>query len=267
MASIGSSDLEPSLGIGRILSQSFSILFRRFVLFFAISFVVQLAVLLIVRLIVPTPDIANPADLSAFSSIGTFVGILLGLVATSVTTGIIVVAAYDAWLGNPSRPGAYIGAALAAIVPLVVLSIVTNIGFVLGFMLFVLPGLYLAAMWSCVTPAIVAEGMGFASLGRSAELTRNYRWSIIGLLIVVGLIVIGISLVLQAAVGSLMGVNALVPGPEQMAVATSLPYQLLNAAVGALTAAFMAIVTAVLFARLKEIKEGVGYEDLGSVFD
>ena len=268
MTAIDPADPKPPLGVGRILSQSFSILFRRFLLFFAIAFAVQLVTLVIVRFLFPTPElVTDPNDIFAVFGPSAILGILLGLVATSLTTGILVLAAYDAWLGNPSRPGAYVGAALAVIVPLIVLAVITNVAIGIGFVLLIVPGLYLAALWACVTPAIVAEGAGFGALGRSSELTRDYRWAIVGLLVLVFLIVIGVSFVLQAIVGAVYGASTFAPGPEQLALANSWGFQILNAVVSAITTAFLAITTAVLFARLKEIKEGVGYEDLGSVFD
>ena len=268
MSDVQDPALRPPLGIGSILSQSFSILFRRFLTFFVIALVVQLVVLLINRLFVPTAALMDPETAAgAFTAVGTVVGTLLSLVASSVTTGIIVLAAYDAWLGNPSRPGAYVGAALAAIVPLVLLSILVNVLFVLGLALLILPGLYIASMWSVVTPAVVAEGAGFGALGRSMQLTKGYRWAIIGLLVVMFAIVLGGSLLSSAVLGAVFGVNAFAPAPEMIPTLVSLPYQLVNLLFGAVLVAFTGVLTAVLYARLKEIKEGVGYEDLGAVFE
>lgn len=268
MANVADPNTKPPLGIGSILSQSMSILFGRFLLFFAIAFAVQLVALLLNRLFVPTAALLDPETaVSAAFAVGPIVSGLLALVASSVTTGIIVLGAYDAWLGNPSRPGAYLGAALAAIVPLVVLSIVVNVVAGLGLVLLILPGLYVLSMWSVVTPAIVAEGAGFGALGRSLQLTSGYRWSIVGLLVVLFVIIIAIQFVVSAALGAAFGVSALAPTADQFATLTSLPYQLAAALPGALMAAFAAVLTAVLYARLKEIKEGVGYEDLGTVFE
>ena len=268
MTNVTDPNLKPPLGIGSILSQSTSILFSRFLLFFAIALAVQLVALLLNKLFVPTADLLNPETaLTAAFTVAPLVTGLVSLVASSVTTGIIVLGAYDAWLGNPSRPAAYFGAALAAIVPLVLLSILVNVVGVLGLLLLVLPGLYVLSMWSVVTPAIVAESAGFGALGRSMQLTSGYRWSIIGLLIILFAIIIGVSLVVQQALGLAFGISALAPTPEQFATLTSLPYQLASALPGALVSAFAAVLTAVLYARLKEIKEGVGYEDLGTVFE
>ena len=259
-------DLLPSLGVGSILSQSFSVLFSRFLLFFLLAVAVQ-GVLLLVSLFF-TPDLAtfDPAagttDFTPFVVAGVL-GLLVALVGSSLTTGMIVLGAYDAWLGNPSRAGAYVGAAFGAIVPLVLVSIITGILSGLGALLLIVPGLYVAALFSVTTPAIVAEGAGFGAMGRSAELKSGYRWSIIGLFIVVFAIVFAIGALYQVIAGTVVDTNLFVASTQQAAVAGSFWYQLVSAVVNAVTTAFIAVVTAVLFARLKEIKEGVGYEDLG----
>lgn len=69
----------------------------------------------------------------------------------------------------------------------VLLSIVTGLAIMLGFLVFVLPGLYLLARWSIAVPIVIAEGakMGDA-LTASWERTRGKAVPICLALLVVG---------------------------------------------------------------------------------
>lgn len=76
----------------------------------------------------------------------------------------------------PGRAGSY-----------VLLSIVTSLAIMLGFLLFVLPGLYLLARWSVAVPIVIAEGakMGEA-LTASWDRTQGKAAPICFALLVVG---------------------------------------------------------------------------------
>lgn len=61
-------------------------------------------------------------------------------------------------------------------------ALLVALGIALGFMLLVIPGLILMVAWSVTTPALVVERLGpVEAIGRSRELTRDYRWPIFGL--------------------------------------------------------------------------------------
>lgn len=265
-----------SLGIGSILSQSVSILFSRFPLLFGVALAVQAALAVLSLFIAPLVT-ALPASPSgdptalgnAFGAQAVVVGLVTGflsLLATTLTTGILVLAAYDARLGNPSRLGAYVGAAFAALLPLVVLTFVYSVALGVGFVLLVVPGLLVLTVWSVYVPAVVAEGARYGGLSRSRELTRGYRWPILGLQIVLILLGILVSLITVGLVTGQFTASVGEFGVAQAEAATSTVGRIVNVLVAALTSAFFAVVTAVLFARLKELKEGVGIEGIADVF-
>lgn len=85
----------------------------------------------------------------------------------------------------PARAGAFVGA-----------QILTSLGIVLGFVLLVVPGLYLWARWSLVAPLIVGEQLGLGdALRESAERSRPHIGAImaaLALLAVATLVAIGI---------------------------------------------------------------------------
>jgi hypothetical protein len=76
----------------------------------------------------------------------------------------------------------------------------------IGFVLLIVPGLFLLTIWLLIVPAIVLEGCGVgASFARSQELVRGYGWSVFGVIVLTVLILIGVSIVfgiVQASIDS-----------------------------------------------------------------
>jgi MFS family permease len=254
------------LGIGAIISESFAIFFRRFVPIFLIGFVVYsfgtLASVPFQGFAVATgladPDLSNAADIGIFLVATVIQGLSYGL-AVAVT----VLLAYDAKLGRPLRMRGYIGAALSVIVPLFLVSLLVQILIGLGILALVVPGLWLIAVFSVVVPAVVIERAGSGALARSAELTRGYRWPILGLFLIMWLIALGLAAALGAIVlgGSLAVFDVGEPGPVEGLILTALV-----AAISAIAYGFTNVMVSLLYARLRAIKDGVGVDTLADVF-
>ncbi|MFM7334516.1 MAG: hypothetical protein ACKO1H_08910, partial [Tabrizicola sp.] len=97
-------------------------------------------------------------------------------------------------------------------------------------------------------------------LGRSAALTKDYRWPIVGAFILITIISAIIGFVAMFLVGLMMagaglGGGAMVIGIIVLALITTF-----GAALGAIT-------VALIYARLREIKEGASVQDIAAVFD
>ncbi len=113
------------------------------------------------------------------------------------------------------------------------------------------PGLMLVTMWWVAVSASVVERTGiFASLRRSAELTRGYRWKVFGVIVV---IYTG-----QFALDQLTNV-ILASAPIFSLVASFL--------VTVAVTAYFAVVTAVCYHDLRILKHDVGIDDIARVFD
>jgi hypothetical protein len=143
---------------------------------------------------------------------------------------------------------------------IVLIVICTTVMSFLGYLLIVVPGLMLAIRWLVAVPAQVMEGRGvFASMGRSAELTKGNRWSIFGLLLVSVLIMLAIELVIGLVVA---------PGIAFAQALNSTIFQLIAAPLLSLVITpLFAAGAASLYFELRSTKEGVGVEKLASVFD
>lgn len=256
-------DMKPALGIGGLISNSFSLYFRNFVPFFLMAFVPILITNLITNgmmgdqiLAMETGQVTDPFGMfTAAYFITTFLSFLVFFIVLSLLT----LAAYDAHQGKRMNFGGYVNTALRALVPIVVLSIIAIIATYVGFIFVFLPGLYIMAMFSVMTPAILVEKVGFRGLGRSMALTKHYRWPTLGAWIVIGIIALILSIPVAIAIGFFAS-TIFETGHGIFALS------LVSALTGAVGYGIMSVFAALLYARLREIKEGVGIEDLSEIF-
>ncbi|MHA3976425.1 hypothetical protein ACW9UR_01955 [Halovulum sp. GXIMD14794] len=253
------------LGIGQLVTSTFGLLFRHIGLFLGIALLPSLLQALIQLLAFPSDfgDVNAEIDPGMLATT-IFVVVAVSLVISLLTMGAITLAAYDARVGRPIRVGSYVGRTLAAAPAIVVLGLVLYIFMSIGFLLLVIPGLYLMARYWVLSPVILVERSGFRGLSRTAELTAGYRWPILGAAILMFLVLFLISLVLTAVLGV-----AAAPGPLGAGAFLTPGYAvilLVQALSAAIQIALLSIFTALVYARLREIKEGLGMEDLASVF-
>lgn len=141
-------------------------------------------------------DTAGPGnDATAINSIepGTFIThlmlfMIMYLVMVQVFSAVLHLACWHVVQGAELNLKAYFSMSLRNLHILVILSILTALCVSLGTILLIVPGLYIGAMLSIVIPAIVIGNSGWQSMKRSAELTKGYRWSILGGFILVMLL-------------------------------------------------------------------------------
>lgn len=164
--------------------------------------------------------------------------------------------------------GAAVSTAVAHLLPIIGISIVVGLAVVFGFLLLVVPGVFLAIIWSVVIPVRIVEGKGvFASMQRSRELTKGSRWMIllIGFIFFVAAWIFG-------AIGGALGFGiamAVGGGLEGLSTPMGLwPNQVvISPLIAGLTSLVGSVGGSVIYAELRRIKEGAGSDSLASVFD
>jgi hypothetical protein len=143
---------------------------------------------------------------------------------------------------------------LSNLLPILGVAVLQGLAIFVGLLFCAIPGLMAASMLAVAVPVAIEERRGvFAALSRSDELTAGYRWHIFGVLFFLGVISIGVGLVL----GVLLLVLASLP---------LLP-TLLREAAGVVTSGLSATAAAVMYYRLRSVKESIDIESLASVFD
>ncbi|WP_346906476.1 hypothetical protein [uncultured Roseibium sp.] len=247
-----------ALGIGSLIGETCSIYARYFLPITIVAFVfgaIGLAISIPIvgfdsAIGIKQPQVADLGILIVSYS-STVVKIAIG----SFATALLLQLAYDAKLGRPIQFGRYFGPALSAIVPLVILSLVQSISFTIGLVFLIVPGLWIYAVFSVMDPAVVIERAGFRGLHRSASLTKNYRW------LLVGLFALMLILIFSLDFAATFLAKIIVPAAG---MATGL---ILIAALNALGKGFAIVLITLIYARLREIKEGVSVHQITSVFD
>lgn len=125
---------------------------------------------------------------------------LIGTIATYWFQGMVVEAAHDIMDGRRDHT---VGTLLASVRPvlltLVLTGIVAGIGILLGFILLVVPGLFLLTIWALAAPAVVIERKGvMGALDRSRELVRGHGWQVFAVIVVLFLVNLVLGGVVQA---------------------------------------------------------------------
>ena len=144
------------------------------------------------------------AVLVAASSGLALLAVLIGLVATTLFTGMVVELVADVQDG---RRDATVGQLLRAVTPvlgqLILVAIVAAVGVLIGFILIVIPGLILITIWSVAAPVVVLERPGvMAALARSRALVRGNGWQVFGVILVFDILVVILASAIELAADS-----------------------------------------------------------------
>jgi len=235
------------LRVGAVISRSRSMLWRHFPTFLVVGVIASSPTLLLAFM-----QAAESEDEEIGSQLLWILFILVSLMMFStIGQAVAIHAALQDMRRRPVRLVESLNVALRAFWPLIGIALA---GFltVMGLML-VVPGLILATLWFVVLPACIVEHLGpWASLRRSQELTKGYRWKVLGLtlLLTIGTYV-GSSVIdtwVTAATGPVAGVVG-------------------DLIWTAIWTAFTATTTIVTYQALRVAKEGTDIEQIAVVFD
>lgn len=242
----------PPLGIGRLIAQTFRLFFARFTTLFPLAFVPALVLALLNwGVSAPIPADFDPAtDALPMPSWSEVILGLAGMVLGFFVIGFMCLAALDAVMGRSHTIGQYTRQAIRQLLPIGVLGILLSIAASLGAVFFILPGLYILARFLPWVETVVFEDAGWSGLGRAQDLTQGYRWPLVSAVILMALIVLALILLISPLLYLVAG--------------SGLLSALLEAVVSGIYYALIAIFTALIYARLREVKEGKTIEQIAA---
>ena len=185
------------MSIGAVLDESWTLFTRFFLRFFVIALVVFASINLLYALVVSAISADN--DGAAFAL--AILALATVVVGTTWLQGAFVYAVQDARDGTfDASIGEVFSRVSSSIGPLVGAGLLAGLGIAFGFVLLILPGLFLLTIWAVIAPVIVVEKRrALESFGRSRELVRGYGWTVFGIVLITGLLSGIATTLLQAA--------------------------------------------------------------------
>jgi hypothetical protein len=185
------------VSIGAVLDETWTLFTRFFLRFFVIALVVFAAVNLLYALVVT----AISADNDGAAFVLAILALVVVVIGTTWLQGAFVYAVQDARDGSfDASLGQVFSRVSPAIGPLIGASLLAALGIAAGFVLLVVPGLWLLTIWAVIAPVIVVERRrALESFGRSRELVRGHGWTVFGIVVITGLLSGVATTLLQAA--------------------------------------------------------------------
>ena len=180
---------------------------------------------------------------------------LLGIVLTSMVSGILVYSVFKLLRGQPipdiSRS---FSLTLERLISLVIASLLSGICIGLGFLFCIIPGLFVMAGLAVIAPVVMVEKAGpLEALNRSWELTEGYRWPIFCALMLIAMLQFGIDVGLLFLGTSAGWGSGFIEALEYVS--------------SAVTTALGACVAGVAYHDLRMTKEELHEDDLLAVFE
>lgn len=186
---------------------------------------------------------------TAASPLPSLLTALILLLVTLVSTGAVYRLLLDRYLlGRTSILSSY-NFALDRALSLFWLSLLMSVFVMVGFVLFVIPGIYLLGALSVAVPVLMAEDLrGLAAMRRSRELVRGNWWRAVGLMIAAGLIAEAASFLIGLVIGALLG--TLHPGtPFTLFLISAIAQSIAAVLVAPFTSAVVVVLYVDLLAR------------------
>ena len=157
MAVVGESDQKIPLGVGKILSDSLSLLLGNFFKLLAVGSVLAfVALFLAISLAVYVTFQTNLLD-GYGSLIVLLVFVMIFATAFSLMTALVVQLAYDAKLGRRRSFSSYVRSAIPAILPVIVLTAIITVMTYASTLALFIGALWVYAVCSVTVPAAVIE--------------------------------------------------------------------------------------------------------------
>jgi hypothetical protein len=244
----------PEFRVGRVLGESFNVLFKDLWKFLLLALLALLPSALLVLAVGGAARGLGPSPNIQGASLGIFlIDVPLGVLCYALSSAGTFYGAFQDMRGRPFQLGQAFAVAFRRFFPVLGVAICFGFAIVLGSILLVVPGLIVLAACYVSLPACVMEGLGpFESLSRSTALTKGHRWKVFGIFVVI--------VVVSAVIGGLLGVVS-------MAIGGPVAAMVVNFVWNAFYAAYNSVAIAVMYHDLRVLKEGIDIDRIAAVFN
>jgi hypothetical protein len=198
-------DLRP-MTLGEVLDRTFTLYRENFLLFagitalpYLLTLVFKFGFLLVERghLTGAAPNLPSSGLIGALV-VGAVGGGLLSLFMMGIAQAATVSAVSELYLGRPTSVRDAYGQAKASVLIVIAILILSGLATIVGLILLIIPGIYLACRLAVSVPVAIAEKESpVAAMERSMELTRGYGWQLFLLFLLVFVLAYVVAMVLQ----------------------------------------------------------------------
>lgn len=239
-------------GIGEILDAAITIYRTHWKTFMGIVAIVQVPFVflqaILIELGAPGEGEAFGAAQAGFFGLAFILLMVQFLIVNPFLTGAITKATADVYLGGTPNLGDTYRYALSRTGTILWVTILYGLVVAGGFILLVVPGIYLAVALVFATPSVVVEARrGVDALKRSRALAKGYWWRIFGTLLLAMLLFF----VAGAILGIPFGLLSLAAGPVSWLVEA-----IGNSIVTVITTPFFGMLVVLLYFDMRIRKEG-----------
>jgi hypothetical protein len=236
-----------TFGAGEILGETFSIYFSNFLPFALLTAVALSPVYLVTYFRITKAYEHAGLPVILVSALLLLVAVLL---APYIATGAITFGVFQQMRGQETSLAECVSRGTSLLLPVLGLAIVQAVGIGLGTLVLIIPGVILALRWAVAIPAAVTEGIGVsAALERSAYLTDGLRGDVFGVLLVLGVLQFGSAYLVKLAAPGNPSLHLLLSGVKDL-----------------LVVGLSATGSAVMYYRLRGVKESIDVDQIASVF-
>jgi hypothetical protein len=273
MATVAADRGDRSVSIGRIFSRAFGTLGSNPVATLGIALLFSAVPWMLIIYAIASLGIEAFAVLGPTATIAVAIfSVVVFVLLSMITQGALVRATVAYSQGGKASFTESAMAGLVVVLPLFLLGLLSALGFLLGLILLVVPGIILYVMWSVAAPALVEERLGpIKAFRRSHYLTRGARWKIFALMLVLVVIYW-----LFTTVTQMLSMMAFAPGSMEvdamggtgMDPIRNLMVGVLMVSVvsGTITSAVWGVIMSSLYVELRDWKDGPQTEQLADIF-
>lgn len=238
------------------MGRGFSITFRSFVPFFLIALI----------LLLPTFAVQYLVTVSGVPE-AEFVVLVVTVFCYSLIVAALVYGTIQRLRGMRVGIGESLGRGFAVIGPVFGVAVLVTLSLGIGLFL-VIAGffVFLTMFWVAIPVAVVERPGVVASMKRSLYLTKGNRWRIFGLILLVGIAQTGIGLGVLFVLGGTMAIGGAALGPAGL-VGSAIILVIGTVLLNAFFSIMYAVLIAITYFDLRDLKEGAGLEEIASVFD
>jgi len=242
LASVRSTTLTPmnrNIDIGGVISEVFE------------TYRDQAAALLPAALVVFGIEGILSGLLVSITPILVVAAVIIQIIATYLYQGMVVQLVADVQDGRrDASVGDLFRSVTPVLGPLIAAGLLAGLGIGIGFILLIVPGLFLLTIWSLVSPVVVLERPGIIpAFTRSRELVRGNGWQVLGVIIVFFLILVVLNAILGAIGNAFGSVGSVVA----------------DIVASVLAAPLVGLAGAVLYFHVRRVKGEIGPAGSGAV--